>query len=177
MRVIAAFLFDKNMATLVSDFRDPTRAFLGDFNATVRKYQDSAIDSVVRTTVKCGIIPGFAIANDTVTIVPDVLLPADYARITYRTCIAFVRPNLARYSYDRRAMKESFGGDTPFLLELENALYDMENGAMFSSFQNFSSWATAITGIDVWAFMTDMLMRAPVATVSIGRDGVKIFRS
>lgn len=163
--------------TLVSDFRDPTRAFLGDFNAAVRRYADTAIDSVVRTIIQCGHLPTFALDPTKTQIVPDILQPRDFAVLTYRTCISFIRPNAARYSYDRRAMKESFGDQIPMLVELGNELYEVENSAQFSSFQNFASWATAITGIDVWAYMTDLQANAPVAKVTVGRDGIKVVRS
>lgn len=161
------------MSTPIASFREPVRAFLGDFNATVRKYQDSAIDSVVKTLVLCGHVPGFSI--DGANIVPAVVAPRDYAAVVYKTCLRFVAPTAAAYSYATRAIRESFGNQRDFLMELHLALHEAEGGsAMFSSYQSLAGWMNAITGADLWAHLSAMQTNAPVATVTVGRDGVQV---
>ena len=66
------------------------------------------------------------------------------------------------------------GRQDHFFFELMNAIYDLENGAMFSSFQSFYAWVNSLTGIDIWSVLSDMKTNAPVATVNIGRAGITV---
>jgi hypothetical protein len=164
------------MSTAITDFRTPVRAILGDFDLTVRKYQDTAIDSVVQMVVRSGQLPGFVINAGGTGITPDVIAGRDYGLLIYKAAKAFVTPNAAAYSYRTRALSESFGSQGHFIQQLENALHDIDSGggAMFSTQLGFRSWFLGMAGVDPWADMADMEVNAPTATVSIGRDGVGV---
>jgi len=159
---------------LIRQMHEPVRTILGDFDAKFRKYQDGAIDSVVRTCLLIGNVPGQTLAVDRLSISPGITTSCDLARLMYHAAKKFVDPNTAQYSYRLRAIEERFGRQELFLRELQNAIYELENGEMFSSFQSFYSWVNALTGIDIWSLMSDMNTIAPVAAVTIGRAGVTV---
>jgi hypothetical protein len=162
------------MSTAISSFRDPIRAFLGDFNADVRRYADGAIDAVVKTLIKCGTVQGYAVTQDNLEITPSVTDPADYARIVYHSCLRFVAPNAASYRYDTRALKESFGDQKVFIFELHDWLDEIERVGASRSWIDFGSWAKSVTGVPLWSNLTDMEINAPVGTVSVGVDGIRV---
>lgn len=162
------------MSTPVSNFYEPVRAFLDDFNTTVQKYSDTTIASVVRAIVNCGEMPGYTM-QDHANIAPGVNDMRVFGQIVYRTCIRLVAPRTSAYSYRTRAISESFGSSREFLMSLESALLDSENaGVSFNSSLDFASWAKSVTGVDIWAGLTDMNVNAPVATVSIGAGGIQV---
>ena len=148
------------MSTPVLDFREPVRAFLGDFAATV--YESTAIDAVVRTVIKSGEMPGYAIATGELNITPTIATPLDYGRLTYKACLRFVAPQSRSSSWRTRAASQSFGDQRTFIFELHSALADIENTAAFSSYLDFYSWAQSVTGAPLWAQLTEMTVRAPV---------------
>lgn len=164
------------MSTTISDFRIPVRAVLGDFDATIRKYQDSAIDAVIAMIVNSGQLPGYTTGAANTVINPDVTGIA-YGRLIYKAATAFVAPNAGAYSYRTRALAESFGEQRIFIQHLADALHDIENGGavMLSCQLDFQSWFLSISGgFNPWAAMADMEVNAPVATVSIGESGVSV---
>lgn len=164
------------MSTLISDFRTPIRAVMGDFNSVIRKYQDTAIDDVVKLVVRSGRLPGFAlnVAGDGIT--PDVNTGRNYGLLVYRAALAFVAPASGSYSYRTRALAESFGDQRNFLNELHDALQEIdgEGGAMFASDLGFRSWFLGVARVDPWASLVDMTVSAPVATVNIGQSGLTV---
>lgn len=164
------------MSTAITELYTPVRAFLGDFNSTVRKYQDTAIADVVRAIVRCGRVPGIMVSQDNLNLEPGLSTPALYAQTVYHACLAFVGPNAGAYSYRTRAMSESFGEQKDFIHELKMALYDVENGgaSAFSGWVDFHSWAMSITGVNLWDVMSELKTNAPVATVTVGRDGITV---
>jgi hypothetical protein len=162
------------MSTAISELYNPVRAFLGDFSTTVRKYSDTAIADVVRALVRCGEVPGITVSADSASLEPGLSTPLLYAQVVYRACLKFVAPNVGAYSYRTRAMSESFGHSAGFVLQLESALYDMENGAGFAAFVDFQTWAMSVTGVCIWSAMSEVKINAPVATVSVGRDGITV---
>lgn len=158
----------------VADCYEPIRALLGDFHATVRKYQDSAIASVVRTQLLFGQVPGHTLAADRSTITPSITAPRLFALLCYQSVKTFVLPNAAPYGYATRAIRESFGEQRHFLFELENALYDLTNPVAFASWTSFSSWVLSITGVRLWASLSDVTVDAPVRSVSVGAAGITL---
>lgn len=165
------------MSTSISEFRDPVRAVLGDFNTTVRRYQDSAIDAVVKTLVRCGKFTGLAIDATGLAITPNVQDGAQYGRIVYEAALAFVAPNAGAYSYRTRALAETFGEQKLFLQQLQNALYDLETGggaAMFGTVQTFRGWVLSLTGLNAWEEMSEVKLQTPVSTITVGADGVQV---
>jgi hypothetical protein len=160
--------------TLIREFYEPVRAALGDMNSQFQQYEDSAIASVVRTVIRAGKVEGYQLAADRQGIIPLIGNAADFARVMYHSAKMFLAPNSMEYGYRTRALQERFGRPDLFYRELETALYRLENGDMFSSFQSFYAWANSLTGINVWALMTDMKVNAPVCTVAIGRAGLVV---
>jgi hypothetical protein len=159
-------------ATPVWELRETVRAFLGDFDAAIRRYQDSAIDSVVRGLVRAGALTGYALTNDRLGIAPAIIDPKAFGLLTYKAVKAISLPNVGSYSYRTRALSETFGRQTEFLFALETAIYENENADMFSSMFTFYTWVNSITGVNLWALLSDMKVSAPVMTVSVGRGGI-----
>lgn len=162
------------MSTAISELYTPVRAFLGDFNTTVRKYSDSAIADVIRAVVRCGHIPGITVSQSNDALEPGLSTTDLYARVIYHTCLKFVGPNIAAYSYRTRAMGESFGNQTHFVLELQSALYAIENGEGIGGWNDFYTWALSVTGVPIYEAMSDLKVNAPMATVTVGRDGLTV---
>jgi len=158
--------------TAVWELREIVRVFLGDFDAAVRRYQDSAIDSVVRSLIRTGAVAGHALTNDRLGITPAISDALALGLLAYKAVRAILLPNLASYSYRTRALSESFGRQDQFMFALETAIYENENGEMFSSMLSFYSWVNSITGVNVWALLTDMKITAPVATVNLDGSGI-----
>jgi len=162
------------MSTLIADLYTPIRAFLGDFNTTVRKYSDTAIADVVRTVVRCGHVPGITVDGAGTGLDPGLTTTLLYAQVVYQSCLKFVGPNIGSYSYRTRALGESFGNQSHFVLELQSALSAIENGAGFGAFIDFHTWAMSITGVPLWNMLTELRTNAPIATVTVGRDGITV---
>lgn len=154
--------------------RDPLRAILGDFSATFPKYQDAAIDSVLKAVLLTGQVPGYATNSGQTGVTPALATPKDYASLLYRAALMFVAPNCADYSYATRAIKEKFGHQRDFLLELHHLLYQAEFPAACASWSNLSSWLTGITGLNLFGHLTEMDTKAPVAHASINISGLTV---
>lgn len=161
--------------TLVSDFFEPVRAFLGDFKpGKFRKYEDQAIASVVRSLIRCGQLPGYSLDPSRLKIVPPIADPAKFGLLTYKACRTFVTPNQASYSFRTKALGETFGNQRDVLWELQNAIEELENPTMFATWQSFAAWTMSLTGMDIWAHLSEMQTNAPIATVTIGRQGLVV---
>jgi hypothetical protein len=160
--------------TLVSDFYEPVRAFLGDHDDTLRQYEDRSIERTVRSLIQCGELTGYSLSTDRTAIVPVISDPKLFGTLVYKACKAFINPVSGGYSYRTRAISESIGDMRTFIFQLENALYALENGEMFSCWSNFYTWLNAVTGINVWSHLTDMEVEAPVATVTLSLSGMTV---
>ena len=159
---------------LISQMYEPVRVCLGDFNPNFRKYSDDAIASVVRTCLRIGKIPLQSAGSDGWSIAPGIVLPSQMALLMYHSAKMFMGPLAIETKLDSRALGQRKGRPELFWFDLNNAIYEIENGEMFSSFQSFYSWVNSLTGIDIWSVMSDMRTAAPVATVNIGRAGVTV---
>jgi hypothetical protein len=169
-----------NNVTLIASTYELIRAILGDFNTTFRRYEDAAIQSVVRTVILSGRsdrLSGYLLTPDRLGVTPVIADPRTLGTLIYYSALMFLMPNAASYSYQTRALSERFGDQARFVMALENALYDLESGEMFSTYQSFYAWVSSLTGCDIWALMTDMKVNAPVAQVTVGRDGVQVSHS
>jgi len=160
------------MGPEVSATYDLVRAVLGDFNASFRKYQDTAIASVVKTVVRLGRIPGHALTSDLLNFTPAITSPKTLGLVVYHAAKMMLLPNAASYRYRLRAISEQFGEQKIFLMDLETALFELENGEMFYTFQSFYGWIQGITGVDLWAALTEVKVNAPVALVTVGPGGL-----
>ncbi len=158
--------------SLVTQTYDPVRAILGDFSTVSRRYEDSAIASVVRTVLRLGKVPGYTLTADQLGITPAITTPKPLALLIYNAAKTLLLPNVAEYSYRTRAISERFGSQKNFLFDLENALYDEEHGEMFYTWQMFYGWVHSVTGINLWELLTEVKFNTPVATVTIGPGGI-----
>lgn len=154
---------------------DPVRAVLGDFPKLGKyRYEDNTVTRMVRALVQMGELNGYCLTPDMSAIAPVITNPKAFGTLIYKTAKRLLLPNAAPYSYRTRAMSESFGAQTAFLADLENALYDLQNPTMFSSYQTFYAWLGGVVGLDVWTMMTKMKVDAPIAEAQINISGLYI---
>jgi len=158
----------------LEDTYEGIRAMLGDHNPQFRKYEDGVLASVVRTCLRSGKLPGYCLSPNRMGIVPPITVPRDFGLLIHHAAKMILLPDAGDYSYKTRALSERFGEQRLFVQNLENALYDLQNGEVFSTFQSFYGWVNALTGMNIWSLMTDMTTRAPVANVIIGRAGIQV---
>lgn len=162
------------VGTPLSELLMPVRAIVGDFDPNFRQFSDDAIKAVIRLQVMIGQLSGYSLSADQNNILPALAAPRDWGSILYRTGFTLVAPNTAGYSFRTRALSEKFGDRRVFLQELRQALYEMENPGMLSSFSDFSTWLTGITGLPLFQSMTEMKTMAPVATATISAAGINL---
>jgi hypothetical protein len=157
----------------IADFCEPVRAIMGDFRTPYR-YEDASLASVVRTVVRCGHAPMYAISADALSIVPMVTRPQDFATIVYWSARTLLGPKIRGESWGSRALKVRRNDQRDFYRDLENIIYYTENPAQLASFQSYYSWVNSLAGINVWGLMTEMKVQGPVATAIIGTGGIQI---
>jgi hypothetical protein len=157
----------------LTDFCDPVRAIMGDFQPPY-KFADDAVASVVRTLVRMNTVPGYGITSDGLSVTPAVIVPCDLAKLVYNSARTLLRPNLGAFQWRTRAMSIRREGQKEFLRELENLIYYMDNPTQLASFQSYYAWVNSIAGINVWSMMTEMKVQSPVATVTIGTGGLQV---
>jgi len=156
--------------TPITDFYDPVRFLLGDHDDTARLYEDSAIARGVRTCIKGGLIPKYAISADQIT--PDVATPNDYLLIAAHCARLFQSANPEHYSYRTRAIAETIGGGGLFGrghdFDLAQLIYRLENGDMFDGWQSFASWLQGYSGVsDQWLHLVRLKLTMPFQTVTV----------
>jgi hypothetical protein len=154
--------------TPISEFYTPVRMVLGDLDSSAQLYSNQSILEVVRMVVYGGQIPGYTLSADKLYVTPDLVDPNSWLLLVYKAAAVFAFPALGeRYSYQHRALSESFGGNLALLQRLETELYRLENGSMFSSWQSMADWLAGTTGQNIWQTMTEMKTTVPVSTFTI----------
>lgn len=162
------------MNTPLSEFYEPVRALLGDFNREVRRHEDSAIASVLRMLVRGGRLTGYALAVDRLSISPEVLAPDAWITLAYRAAITFILPESGSYSYRMRAVSESFGDRKHVLVALEQQLREVENGGadvVFGSWQSLSGWLAGQVPSrrDLWRQLVEVKAgQPPIGSLTLG---------
>lgn len=124
-----------------SDFYDDIRAVAGDHNR--RRYQDRAIEGVMRVVVRGNRVPGYALGQDRMSIAPGIpdSDPDAYLRLVYHCAKMLLLPNVKASGYRTRALSERFGEQRDFLVDLENTLHELENGgATWSNVHGLRAW-------------------------------------
>ncbi len=139
------------MSTPIADTYELIRATLGDFHSVHKRYADAAIASVVRTVVRTGGVPGYAVDATNLAITPTISEPKDLALLMYKAALKFLLPNAASYAYDTRAIRERFGEQKLFLAALEQEIYDLENSEIFGSWNSLYAWINGMTGLNYCA--------------------------
>lgn len=170
--IVETIPFSTTNLTRISDTFEVVRAILGDFKR--RRYEDTAIASVIRSCVRMGKVPGYTITADNRFISPAIATPRELALLVLNAAKMFVMPNAASYSYRLRSMSESFGNQRDFIFDLENQLADAEGGRVFHTFQSLYDWVGATAGVNIWSVMMDMRINAPVGNVTLGVGGVQV---
>lgn len=165
--------------TLLSDVYEPLRAILGDLHPTEHQYPDSGLDMMMRSMVKLGKINQggavYTVTPNNRSIQPQIPDGNALALLVYHSAVAILLPNAAAYRFRQRALSESFGEQTRFLFTLENTLFDLVNpNGGFATVQNFYGWVNAQAGLNLYAVMTNMDTRGPIASVTIGRAGLQV---
>jgi len=151
--------------TRLSDLFDDVRALTGDFKKNL--YEDSAIASVMKTVLRLGRVKvdGFGhrchghakrwtVGADGLSISPAIL-PTDvlaYSLLVYHTAKILITPNIAAYSYRTRALSERFGESRDFLAEMDNIIYQLEDGEQtYGTISGLRASFFALNGIFAWS--------------------------
>jgi hypothetical protein len=76
-----------------------------------------------------------------------------YALLAYHTSHQLILPNVAGYQYRTRGMSERFGEQKDFLFNLQNVLYELEDGGQtYDNVTGLRNWLFLVNGIWVWSF-------------------------
>lgn len=145
------------MSTAISELYPAVRHVLGDRDATIHKYQDTAILVGVQTTVRMGKVPDYALTPDGLSIDPTLDTtsdPNDYALLLYHVALSFVSCERAGYSWRTRAASRSYGDIRDFVWYLQTNINDLENGTMFESWLSMATWLQGIQGANLGLILT-----------------------
>jgi hypothetical protein len=162
--------------TTINKFYRSLRVVLGDLDASVRRYPDPVLADAVKTTVELGKVsntPAFILSDDESGITPDVANPNQFALFIYHTAKLFVDPQHDRYAFRTRAFSESFGSLNRFVQTLELEIHKLENGEMFSGWQNYFAWLSGMAGLPLAEVLTDMHVEAPLWNATLQREGLR----
>jgi len=132
----------------LSEFHDPLRVILGDRDASVQVYDNTALSNAIKLVINMGKLEGYSMA-DANNITPAVKLGVDYALLCYETAILFAQNQPSAYRYRTRAFSEAFGNYDEFLNRIEEEIHKLRNGEPFLGWQ---TWAGFIRGQDGLSF-------------------------
>jgi hypothetical protein len=161
--------------TPINLFYEPIRFVLGDLDDSVRLYQDTAIAMGVRSAIsmnKLSAYGAYALDPTRLQITPDITDANLFALVVYQTSRMFMGPNPSDYQYRTRAMMEKFGNFDSFLLHLDEMIYKLTAGPMFSGWQTFDGWFRGMFGLELGRIMTELKITAPFMTVTVTPAGV-----
>ena len=165
------------MTPIDNTFFLPLRMMLGDLDPSVQRYPDGTLRDGVRTVVMLNKLRGFTVGPDQQSIVPDIvgpgLDPNKFALLCYHTVKLFVDPEHDRYGFRTRAFSENFGSRKRFLQSLEMEIHKLENGEMFSAWQNYFAWLSGMAGLPLAEVLTDMHVHAPLWNATLTREGMR----
>ena len=69
-------------------------------------------------------------------------------------------------------MQERFGNFDSFINHLDEMIYKLTNGGMFSGWQTFDGWFKGMFGLELGRIMTELKITAPFMTVTVTPAGV-----
>lgn len=162
------------MATAITDFYDALRVVLGDRDEEFPQYEDASLLKGVRAVAQMGRVKGFGLTTDRNSIYPDVTDPNVFALFIYHAALMFVASSPDRYSYKTRAIGESFGGYGDFIANIQQSLYELENGTYFTSYSQLGTWMKGMFGKNLWEVMTEVKVEAPWQTVNLSLRGATV---
>jgi hypothetical protein len=151
----------------------PLRLMLGDLDPSVQRYPDAVLADGIRTALLLNKLPGYGLTVDGGAITPDVTDANRFALLLYHTVKLFVDPEHDRYAFRTRGFSESFGSRNRFLMTLEHEIHKLENGDMFSGWQNYFSWLSGMAGLPLAEVLTDMHVQAPLWNTTLTREGLR----
>ncbi len=132
----------------LSDFYDDIRAVTGDHKS--RRYEDSALARVMTVNLRGGRVPGYALGSDgrsLTPVMPDTDVSA-YLLLVYHTAKMLLLPNVKASSYRTRAVSERFGDQRDFLVDIEQVLFQVENGGQtYTNVRGVRSWVYSLCGL------------------------------
>lgn len=152
------------------------RVMMGDLDPSVQRYPDPTLAQGVRAAValnKLGTTGVTYTIPDGENITPDITNPNTFALLCYHTAKLFIDPEWERYSFRTRAFSESFGSRNRFLMTLEMEIHMLENGAMFSGWQNYFTWLSGMAGLPLAEVLTQMNVQSPLWTATLTREGLR----
>ena len=140
----------------VSNFVTPVRVILGDREEPYM-FDASAIADAVRLVVRCGEVPGYAMATgDENSITPDVAEGSDYGLLVYSTAVIFPRSNPSLYSWKSRAITERWGNWDRFIADLEERIHSLRNGVPLQGWQTAYGFIPALEGVSLSRLLTEV---------------------
>ncbi len=148
------------------------RIMLGDLDPSVRRYSDPTLCDGVKTAILFNKLPGYTLTLDKTGVTPEPD-PNHFALLCYHTAKLFVDPEHDRYAFRTRAFSESFGSRNRFVQTLEMEIHKLENGEMFSGWQNYFSWLSGMAGLPLAEVLTDMHVQAPLWNATLTREGLR----
>ena len=155
----------------------PLRIMLGDLDPSVQRYPDLTLQAGVKTVIQLGKLRGYSLGLDGVSITPDLvgpgICPDKFALACYHTVKLFVDPIPDRMGFRTRELSEQHGNVHRFLQSIEMEIHKLENGAMFSAWQNYFSWLSGMAGLPLAEVMTDMHVQAPLWDATLTREGMR----
>lgn len=161
------------MSTAITQFYRPLRILLGDADPVVKRFPNEVLGDGVRTAVQLNKLPTYALSVDELSIDPEITNPNKFALLTYHTARLFVSPVPEKYSFRTRAFGESFGSVRHHLQTLELEIHRLENGTMFSAWQNYFTWLSGMAGLPLAEVLTDMVAEAPLWHATLTREGIR----
>jgi hypothetical protein len=164
------------VSTPLSDFYEPLRYLLGDYDADVRVYTDSALAGALRSVVYLNGLPGYSVTLDRASVTPSVANVDGnaYALLVYKTAQLFAVREGDSYEYRTRALQERFGGAKELIWHLSETIYKLEHGGMFAGWQQFTGWWEGMFGLNLTALLTAVEVDAPASTLHISTSGTTV---
>lgn len=162
------------ITTLLSGTFDTLRHFLMDYDPAFRQYSDGVLTVAVRSALMMNKLEGFVVAIDNISIDPPITDPNDYALLVYEVVKSFVVARPDKYSYDTRAVKESFGGWQNLIWEVEKNIHKLKNREYLTCWQHYTSWVEGMSGLPSGDSVVNVEIRAPFATVQISNGGATV---
>jgi hypothetical protein len=149
---------------------------MGDLDPTVQRYPDATLAQGVRAAISLNKLASTGITYtipDGENTSPDITDPNTFALLCYHTVKLFLDPEYDRYAFKTRAFSESFGSRNRYLMTLEHEINFLENGDMFSGWQNYFTWLSGMAGLPLAEVLTDMEVQAPLWTATLTREGLR----
>lgn len=155
------------MSTLISEFREAVRSLIGDLD-TPSRYEDAALDAVVRTVLQTGRVEDYELESST-AITPAVTEVNDWFLIAAQAALIIARGRPDAFSWGTRDFSQRVSGASRLLvLELGREIRAAEGRSLFRGWQDFGTWLQGMDGVrPAWRALVAVNIRAPLETLQI----------